>query len=102
IRQAIDYDAPRVHLFDQVEQLIDPFVDVHVHRRACHEVNALVVQRPAETLDDARELGSIFLERGDHARLSALGALKNEVKADERLSKHVTVASGDAWEALLV
>ena len=49
-------------------------------------MNALVVQRPAETLDDARELGSIFLERGDHARLPALGALKDEVEADERLA----------------
>src|SRR5438445_10855614 len=49
-------------------------------------MNALLVERPAEALDDARQLSSIFLEGGDHAGLPRFRALEDEVETDQRLA----------------
>src|SRR5215208_1917693 len=72
--------------FDLVEQLVDPFVDVHVHGRPVHVMNALVVQRPSEALNDPFELSRVLLERCDQARLAGLCAFEYEMKSYESLA----------------
>ena len=80
VGKAVDDDPLGVRRLDQVEQLVDPLVDVHVDEAAAHDVHALVLERPAKAAHDPAELGLVFLERGQDARLARAGAGVDEMQ----------------------
>ena len=70
VGEAVDQDAPRTDPFDRFEQVVDPFVDVDVDRRAVHDLDARSSSDQPKLRDDPLELGRVLLQRGDHAGLA--------------------------------
>ena len=60
IREGVDENAPHAAALYRLEQVVDPLVDVEVDRRAVHQIDALLVERPAEPRDDPRELNRVL------------------------------------------
>ena len=68
------------------KQVVHPFVEVQVDRRAIHQLDVRVVQRPGEPVQDPLELDRILLERRDHTGFPALRAGEHEMQGEQGLS----------------
>ena len=86
VAEAVDDHAGGLRLLDEVEQVVDPLVDVEVDRRAAQHRDARIVERPAEAGGDAAELGGVLLERGQDRRAAVGGAAERVVETHQRLA----------------
>src|SRR5438034_6565390 len=86
VAEAVDHDPRGSCFFDQVEQLVDPFVDVHADDAPGQEMHAGVLNRPAEAAHDPAQLRLVLVKRGQDPGLAGLRAVVEEVKAHQRLA----------------
>ena len=75
-----------LRLVDEVEQVVDPLVDVEIDRRSAQHRDARIVEGPAEARGDARELGGVLLERRQDRRPAVGGGAEREVETHQRLA----------------
>ena len=87
IHQAVDEHPARLGAFDGVQQVMHPFVDVDIDRRAVHDLDGRVGERPAQAGEHPGQLGGVLLQGGDDAGLTALGSAVDEVQPHDRLAR---------------
>ena len=76
-------EAPTVSM--QIEQVMDPLVDVEIDRGSTQHRDARVVEGPPEACGNAAELRGVLLERGKDGRATFVGGAEREVQTHQRL-----------------